>query len=174
MKKSEILCMPEYFDRYINTVEDIELNDALDKYGPVMFLKEKNIFEKIGHRVYAHGKWSIKDILQHLIDTERIFNYRALRFARNDKTILPGFEENLYAEISGANERSFDELLNEFNTLRKSTVDLFNSFDKKMLHCEGVCFNKNISVLAVGFVLAGHTLHHLNVIKERYYPLLKN
>ena len=172
MTKSEISFMPEYFDRYINLVEDIELKEALNKYGPEMFLKEKINLENIGDRVYAAGKWTVKDILQHLIDTERIFNYRALRFARNDKTILPGFDENIYADVSDANNRSLDDLLNEYVAVRQSAIALFGSFDKKMLNSEGVCFDKNISVLSIGFVLAGHPLHHLNVIKERYYPLI--
>jgi len=172
MKKSDIKVMPEYFDRYINEVEDIELNEALGKYGSGMFFKEKNNFEKIADRVYSPGKWTIKDILQHLIDAERIFNYRALTFARKDKTALPGFEENFYAEVSGANKRTFDDLLNEFDDLRKSTVSMFNSFDEQMLNSEGMCFNKDVSVLSIGFILAGHPLHHFNVIKEKYFPLI--
>jgi len=172
MKKSEIKFMPEYFDRYINLVENIELSDALSKYGPQMYVKEKDNLEKVGERVYAPGKWTVKDILQHLIDTERIFKYRALRFARNDKTLLPGFDENIYADVSGANNRSLDDLLNEYSFVRQSAIALFSSFHKKMLNSAGVCFDKNISVLSIGFVLAGHPLHHLNVIKERYYQLL--
>ncbi|MEO6696248.1 MAG: DinB family protein [Ignavibacteria bacterium] len=171
MKRSDIKTIPEYFDRYINEVEDIELNDALNKYGPEMFIKEKRNLELIGDKIYAAGKWTIKDILQHLIDTERIFCYRALRFARNDKTTLPGFDENYYAETASANERSVHEILKEYSSVRNSAVTLFNSFNKDALHNEGLCFDKNISVLAMGFVLAGHPIHHLNVIRERYYDL---
>lgn len=171
MKKSEIVTMPEYFDSYINLVDDINLNEALNTYGPDMFQKEKNNFEQVGDRIYSPGKWTIKDIIQHLIDTERIFAYRALRFARNDDTVLPGFDENYYGNVSQTNDRKLDDLLYEFNCVRLSSIALFNSFNNEMLQRSGICFDKNISVLAIGFVLAGHPLHHFNVIKERYYHL---
>src|ERR1700756_2838860 len=120
MKKSEIIKMPNYFDRYINLVENIDVIAALEKYGPASLEKEKAIFEKLGDKVYAPGKWTIKDILQHIIDAEKVFTYRALRFARNDKTELPGFNEDDYAAIANTKNRTIADLLEEFNLLRHS------------------------------------------------------
>jgi DinB superfamily len=168
MKKSEIKVMPEYFDGYINEIEDMELSDALDKYGPDLLIPLKEKLAELGDKVYSPGKWTINDILQHLIDAERIFNYRALTFARGDTTHLPGFEENDYAKVSNAGKRALDELLNEFQNVRKSTSDLFNSFGGDILEKSGVCNDKTISVLALGFTIAGHAYHHTKVIKERY------
>lgn len=171
MKKSDIKILPKYYDTYINKIEDIELKEALYNFGPNLLDTEKENLISIGDKVYAPGKWTVKEIIQHLVDSERVFNYRALRFARNDKTELPGYEENDYAVESNANIRSVEDLLNEFSNLRKSTIDLFSSFDEAMLMREGFCFSKNVSVLALGFIMAGHTLHHFNVIKEKYFGL---
>lgn len=171
MKKSDIKILPKYYDTYINKVDNIELIDALNNFGPNLLAGEKEILINLGDKVYAPGKWTVKEIIQHLIDSERIFNYRALRFARNDKTDLPGYEENEYAIESNANTRNIDDLLNEFIILRKSTIYLFTSLDEKMLMREGVCFNTNVSVLALGFIMSGHTLHHTNVMKEKYFGL---
>lgn len=171
MKKSDIKEKPKYFDRYINLLEDMRLSEAMDKYGKNLFEKDKEKLNKIGDKVYSPGKWTIKDILQHLIDTERIFNYRALTIARNDKLEIPGFEENDYAVETTADKRSLDELLSEYENLRKSTIDLFNSFDENLLMRSGICNDSNISVLAIGFVIAGHAFHHSKIIEERYFPL---
>jgi len=123
--------------------------------------------EKLLYR-YAEGKWTIKEILAHLIDDERIYAYRALRFARNDQTELPGFEQDAYALESGANERPLEELLEEFATVRRSTVALFNSFDDRVLTRSGVASGNVMSVRAAAYHIAGHELRHLNIIKERY------
>jgi uncharacterized damage-inducible protein DinB len=123
--------------------------------------------EKLSYR-YAKDKWTIKEILAHLIDDERIYAYRALRFARNDQTELPGFEQDAYAVESGANERSHDDLLEEFAAVRKSTIALFNSFDDRVFIRSGVASGNVMSVRAVAYHIAGHELRHLNIIKERY------
>lgn len=123
--------------------------------------------EKLSYR-YAEGKWTIKEIVAHLIDDERIYAYRALRFARNDQTELPGFEQDAYAVESTANERSLEDLLEEFATVRKSTIALFNSFDERVLTRSGVASGNVMSVRAIAYHLAGHELRHLNIIRERY------
>jgi uncharacterized damage-inducible protein DinB len=123
--------------------------------------------EKLTYR-YAEGKWTIKEILAHHIDDERIYAYRALRFARNDKSELPGFEQDDYAPESGANERSLDDLLDEFAAVRKSTIALFNSFNEHVLTRAGVASGNVMSVRAIAYHIAGHELHHMNIIKERY------
>lgn len=171
MKQSDIKTMPEYFDRYIKSVEDIELEEALSKYSVNLFYPYMSKLAETGNKTYAPGKWTVNNILQHIIDSERVFCYRALRFARNDSTLLPGFDENKFADESMADKRTVEDLLQEMDSVRKSSIDLFRSFDGKMLMREGICFNKNISVLAIGFVIAGHSLHHINFIKEKYLTL---
>ena len=117
---------------------------------------------------YAEGKWTIKELIQHLIDTERVFCYRALCFARNDKTSLPGFDQDLFVANCNANVRNYKELLHEMTILRKGTIQLFKSFSKEALLRIGNGSGKNMSVRAVGFIISGHQQHHLNIIKERY------
>ncbi|HTQ66545.1 MAG TPA: DinB family protein [Puia sp.] len=123
--------------------------------------------EKLLYR-YAPGKWTIKEILAHIIDDERIYTYRALRFARNDKTELPGFEQDDYALHSGANDRKLKDIFKEYQAVRNATIEFFSGLDKKALTWSGVA-NKNImSVRAAVYHIAGHELHHINLIKERY------
>jgi uncharacterized damage-inducible protein DinB len=123
--------------------------------------------EKLTYR-YAEGKWTIKEILAHIVDDERIYAYRALRFARNDKTELPGFEQDDYAIYSGANDRDIKDILEEFATVRHATISLFEGFDREALLRAGVADGKVMSVRAAAFHIAGHELHHINIIKERY------
>lgn len=172
MKRSDIPVMPEFFDRYINRVEDIDLLEALKKYDNFEAIISTDILTALGDQVYAPGKWTVNDIIQHTIDTERIMSYRALRFARNDKTALPGFDEDLFGNTANANKRQLDDLLEEFRLVRQSTMALFKSFDDDMLLRTGICFHKKVSVIAIGFILVGHPLHHAHIIEERYLPLL--
>ncbi len=173
MKRSDLKEIPKYFDRYINLVEDIELLDALERYGASFLEKEKSNFEKQGDKVYAPGKWTIKDLLQHMIDAERVFAYRALRFSRNDKTELPGFDEDHYAANVSTKNRTVADLLEEFKNVRTSTIQLFKGLEAEALQREGIASGNKISVLAIGFTLCGHPIHHLKVIKERYFPLIQ-
>jgi len=103
-----------------------------------------------------------------MIDTERVFAYRALCFARQDKTSLPSFDENSYADHSGANRRDWYDLIEEFKAVRRSTEILFRSFNKKQLETVGIANQHPVSVMAMGFVIAGHVNHHLRILKERY------
>lgn len=123
--------------------------------------------EKLTYR-YAEGKWTIKELLVHLIDDERIYAYRALRFARNDKTELPGFEQDNYALHSGANERDIKDILMEFTAVRKATISLFEGLDGEALLRAGTADGKVMSVRAAAYHIAGHELRHINIIKERY------
>ena len=117
---------------------------------------------------YSEGKWTIKEIIQHLIDTERIMAYRALRFARKDRNELSGFDENDYVLNSKGNQRDVGELLEEMKLLRKTTILMFKNFDESDLLNIGVANGSNMSVRALGYIIAGHQLHHMNIIKERY------
>lgn len=123
--------------------------------------------EKLSYR-YAEGKWSIKEIMLHVTDAERIFAYRALRFARKDKTELPGFEENDYTPASNADSRSMDSIMSEFTAVRNATIELFKNLTEAQLNESGSANNKRISVRALGYSIAGHELHHIEVIRERY------
>ena len=117
---------------------------------------------------YAEGKWTIKEIIGHLIDAERIFAYRMLRFARKDATDLPGFDENEYVPASEANERSIHGLLEEFTTVRAGTFSLWRSLTNEMLQRSGTVNGNRLSVRALAYITCGHEIHHLAVIKERY------
>ena len=117
---------------------------------------------------YAEGKWTIKELMQHCIDAERIFNYRALRFARNDKTELKGFEQDDFNEMANANDRDFRELLAEFHAVRTSTIVLYRSFTNEMLQRIGTASGNLMSVRALGYLTVGHLNHHLKVFQERY------
>lgn len=117
---------------------------------------------------YAEGKWTVKEVLQHIIDAERIFAYRALCFARKDATPLPGFEENDYAANSKADQRKWKDIVKEFEAVRRSTETLFGSFDDEQLDTAGTSSGKSNYVMAIGFIIAGHANHHIKVTKERY------
>ncbi|MEK7726872.1 MAG: DinB family protein [candidate division KSB1 bacterium] len=119
------------------------------------------------HR-YAAGKWTIKETLVHISDDERIYAYRALRFARNDSTELPGFEQDDFARASNANARDLNDILDELATVRNATISLFNSFDEEALLRKGRADGKIMSVRAAAYHIAGHELHHMNIIKARY------
>lgn len=123
--------------------------------------------EKSDHR-YAPNKWSIKELLQHMIDTERVFSYRALRISRNDKTPMAGFDENYFAANAPVEHRKFDDLVKEFLLLREATDLMISSFQEHQLNYIGNASNTSISLRALCFIIYGHNLHHLKVLKERY------
>ncbi len=158
-----------YFQNYINQVPDdgnllTHLKDIQKETEQlVLSLPE----EKWAYR-YAEGKWTIKDILVHLMDAERIFAYRALRFSRADQTPLAGFDENVYVPMANANARKIKDILKEGTLLRASTIAFIKSLDRKALKRKGVSSNKDISVAALANLIYGHQRHHLNIIRERY------
>ena len=117
---------------------------------------------------YAEGKWSIKQMFQHVIDTERIFAYRALAIARKEPAALLGFDENEYAKNGTAANRNWKDMLTEWRVVRQSTNLLFGSFTEEQLKCMGTASGLPISVNALGFIIFGHALHHLHILKERY------
>ena len=158
-----------YTIRYIGLLPDggLVLKYLQDNFETTRRLLLSLPPEKLLFR-YAEGKWTIKEILMHIVDDERIYAYRALRFARNDKTELPGFEQDDYARYSGANERSIEDILEEFATVRRATISLFQGFDSEALVRSGIANGQVMSVRAAAYHIAGHELRHINVIKERY------
>lgn len=158
--------------RYISLTADLPVLAVLTAQDKLVTAAEKISLDQLKGLSYAEGKWTVADILQHLIDTERILSYRALRIARNDHTPLPGFDEAYFAGFTLASQRSIDGLLEEFDLLRRATIALYRSFDDAMLQRSSLCGGIQISVLALGYLIAGHTLHHLQIIRDRYLPLL--
>jgi len=128
--------------------------------------------EEQGRFAYAPGKWTLKEMLVHVIDTERIFAYRALRIARGDQTPLPGFEQDDYVPTSGANARSIQNILAEYDTVRAATLSLLQSFGPEHVSRTGTASGNPVSVRALGFLMAGHEAHHLHILQERYLPQL--
>lgn len=162
---------PSYFNNYIalahegsseGIIETLQL--SLEQF----FLILSNLPEDKLLYAYEEGKWTIKELVGHIIDTERILAYRALRIGRNDKVNLLSFDENDFVANSNANDIPFVELLKEFSLLRKSTIAMYQSFNDTMLKRIGLMSGSNVSTQALGYVLSGHVIHHLNILKERY------
>jgi hypothetical protein len=173
MKRSALYPLPEYFDRYINKCDDVELVDAIQISIGELDKIPVDKWKAIGNKTYAPGKWTVKDILQHLIDTERIFTYRAMAFARNEKQSLPSFSEDDYANIASANNRTIESLVDELRMVHKSSKLLFQSFTPEMLAKMGKGFKGEYLVASIGFILPGHQRWHFQVLEEKYYPLLE-
>lgn len=169
--KSDQLPVNEYatfYAGYIQALENVELIEELEICVHEFIKFVQNIpMDKFDYR-YAEGKWTIKDIIQHLIDAERIFSYRALRISRNDKTPLPGFDENFYVDNTNANDRSIQDLLTELAVVRQSTLSLYKSFTQEQLARIGTASDKEVSVRAIGFIIIGHQKHHQKIFEERY------
>ncbi len=171
MNKSSIVPLPAFFDRYINLVQEYNLLKALTMSLEAHAHLPWNQLEALGDKVYAAGKWTIKSIIQHMIDTEKIITYRALRFSRNDVTALPGFDEDHFADNADADHRTLSDLRTEQALLRQVSLQMFQSFTPAMFQRKGLASNNEISVLALGFVVVGHELHHWNIIRDRYLTL---
>ena len=158
----------EWYHGYIGLVPEDDINEAfINQTAAFNAFIDSIPADKHDYR-YAPGKWTIREVLQHVIDAERVFAYRALRFARKDGTPLPGFDENLFAANARADKRHWDHLVEEFKVVRRSSQILFNSFEEDQLESEGISSGSPTYVLAIGYTLVGHALHHLRVTRERY------
>jgi hypothetical protein len=166
MKRSE-LELPEYFDRYINLTDDVTVLEALQTSLSELQTLDLEPLRQLGSWVYAPGKWTINDLIQHIIDTERVFSYRALAFARGERSVQ-SYDENEYAQQAKAVDRTLEDLLEEAIALRLATLKLFKSFTPEMLQKTGMGFRGPYSVHAIGYILAGHQRWHLEVIRDRY------
>jgi hypothetical protein len=169
MKRSDLKFMPKFFDRYILLIDkNAELIEKLENTkNDFEYVKDKLL--KFENYRYQANKWTPKDILQHIIDNERIQSYRSLAFARGDHSILPGYEENLYAQNTNANDRTIPDLLEEFKICRDASAMLFKNFKDEQLLKTGICFEIEVTPLALGFQIIGHAVHHLNILNERYF-----
>ena len=168
MTRPDFNTLPEFHKRYVQHVKDYDVLEAMKISSKETLGLVRSISEEMGEHRYAAGKWSIKELLCHMMDTERILAYRALRFARNDKTNLPGFEENDYAPQANANNRNIKQIADEMERLRQTTIDLFVNFTPEMLERKGLANNLELSVLNLGYIISGHESHHRAILKERY------
>jgi hypothetical protein len=159
-----------YFENYIQLVSQEgksileNLEDSQREFENVLrnLPKEKQEF------AYAEGKWTIKELIQHIIDTERVFCYRAMCFARNDQTSLPGFDQDIFVDNGNANQLDYNDLLDEMAILRKGTILQFKNLSEEALLRIGVGSGNKMSVRALGYLFSGHQIHHLNIVQERY------
>lgn len=161
------------FAPYASMYNDLVPDDGLvlkhlkDNLGKIKNFVLALPAEKLDYR-YAEGKWTIKEILVHIIDDERIYAYRTLRFARKDNTELPGFEQDDYANNSCANQRNIENIFSEYEAVRHSTIAMFNGFAKEVFNRSGIASGNIMSVRAAVYHIAGHELHHFNLIQNRY------
>lgn len=170
MKTSE-LAVGDYnpfYEPYIAALGDVDLMTMLKKQKENFPQFIASIPDNKWQSAYAEGKWTIAETLVHILDAERVFQYRALRFARNDQTPLPGFDQDAYVPVSEANGRSKEEVIEEYRIIRESSIALFSGFDADVLRRKGTASNSVMSVGALGFIICGHQRHHKLVIKERY------
>jgi hypothetical protein len=168
MNKPDSTEYAPYFDKYISLAPEGEIVARLDEQIESTLSLIRGLSEAQGDHRYAPDKWSVKEVIGHLIDTERIFAYRALRFARNDATPLSGFDENNFVANADFGSRSLANLAEEFEYTRRSHIYLFKNLDGEASLRRGVSNNNELSVRAIAYILAGHELHHVEILRTRY------
>jgi hypothetical protein len=168
MPRPDLKQVPEWYHGYIKLVQGNDFLGEMKKQTPDMIRFLKKIPAAKWNFRYAKGKWTLKDLLQHMIDAERIFAYRALCFARQDQTPLPSFDENMYADNARTAKREWKDMVEELKLVRQANEIMFSSFDKKQLSTIGTASGKQFSVNDIGYIMVGHLAHHLNIIRERY------
>ncbi len=157
-----------YYEKYIQLVKGESVDEIIKNHSSALKDFYNNLPESKADFAYADKKWTVKELLQHLIDAERVFSYRALRISRKDETPLPSFDENSFAENSNAGKRNLDSLKKEWNAVRTSTDLLLQSFTNEQLNERGVAGNNPVTGNAIAFIMYGHLLHHQNILTERY------
>ena len=165
----------EYPVFYFPFIQNVPQEDALEAMRMVHADTQTilgNLTEEQGRFSYGEGKWTIKALVGHMIDCERIYQYRALCVARGEKTALPGFDQDLYVGESNAEERSLESLVQEFGAVRQASIALFSSFTDAMMDRVGNANGYDLSVRSIAFIVSGHEYHHMNVLKEKYLPKL--
>ena len=159
---------PDFYANYVALATGSEINEVIQHHSETIHQFYNNIPEDKADFAYAAGKWTVKDLLQHLIDAERVFVYRATRFARKDSQALLGFSEDDYAANANANNRTLQSLKDELLSLRTSTDLFLQSLNDSQLQQVGWANNNSITVNAISFIIFGHLLHHKNILQERY------
>lgn len=158
----------EYYSKYIDRVPDGDIVETLKRDTPETLEFLRSIPESKFDFQYAPGKWTIRQVVGHLSDGERVFQYRAWRFSRGDRIPVPGFEENDYVANGPFMRVSMPDLIAEFENLRHASIHLFSNLDEEAMSRWGIANDAEVSVRAIAFIIAGHTSHHLQVLKERY------
>jgi uncharacterized damage-inducible protein DinB len=163
----------KYVKRYLDQIPSENWIGELKKSGDKTVELYSNLTEEQSLFAYAEGKWTLKELLLHLSDTERIFQYRILAFARGEKAELPGFDEEKYAANSFADKRSLESLIEEYELVRKSSQIMLETFEPSVLSNTGTANGNQLAVETIGKLIVGHNYHHLSIIEERYLPGLK-
>jgi len=159
-----------YYSRYVAHVPDGEILTTLEEQSSATLEMLRGISEPQADARYAPDKWSIKEVVGHITDTERIFAYRALRIARAGETPLPGFEQDGYVRHAGFDKHKLSDLAREFELVRQANLFLFRTLDEAAWHRRGTASEQEVSVRALAYIIAGHELHHVGILKERYLP----
>lgn len=157
-----------YFDRYIQLIPESDVISALKNNHQSTLSFIENIPAEKAEHAYAENKWTVKQVLNHIIDTERILCYRALRFSRGDGQLVASFDENKYAANARLTDSSLALLADEFNSVRSSTRLFYSQLSEKEWMLKGKLSSGEVNVLSLGYFIGGHTQHHINIIKERY------
>ena len=158
-----------YYEKYVSLVSDDDILATLQKQPPELAALLSKHNESDGELRYAPGKWSVKEVLGHVIDSERVFAYRALRIARNDSTPMEGFEQDDYVKYGPFGQGSLAALIEEFRSVRLATVSLFRGLDEAAWLRRGVANKNEVTVRALAYIIAGHELHHKKILQEKYF-----
>jgi hypothetical protein len=161
-----------YAEQYVVLVSGDDILGALGNQLKQTTTLFSGRSERDGNFRYAPGKWTVKDVVGHVADTERIFAYRAMRFARGDQTPLSGFEQDDYVRGARFSERKLADVVEEYCDVRRANLDLFRSLDDEAWRRRGVANNSSVTVLALAYIIAGHELHHRKILEERYFPAI--
>lgn len=159
---------PEFYAGYVAQVPDGDVVEALIGGAEIAAALLLDVDDETADRAYAPGKWTLKEVLLHCADAERIFAYRALRIARGDATPLPGWDENAYTPESGAADRSLESIIDELESVREATVTLLQGLPESAWSRSGTANGRPVTVRAIAWMMAGHLLHHLAIIQDRY------
>jgi hypothetical protein len=162
----------EYYEKYVALIPGTDILGTLEGQRLVMSQLLGARSEREGNFRYAPDKWTVKEVIGHVTDSERIFAYRALRFARGDRTPLAGFEQDGYVKNGGFGERTLEDLAEEFADVRGATITLLNGLDQAAWQRRGVASNNEVSVRALAYIIAGHELHHRRILEEKYLPAI--
>ena len=172
MNRPEATEYADYYANYISKVPGSDVLSVLESQRLQMLQLFAGRSERDGSFRYAPGKWTVKEVLGHITDTERIFSYRALRIARGDQTPLPGFEQDDYVRSGAFGDRTLAGLAEEFGAVRTASVSLLRSFNEEAWSRRGMASQKEVTVRAIGFMIAGHQIHHRIILEERYFPAI--
>ncbi|MBZ5855846.1 DinB family protein [Flavihumibacter profundi] len=162
------LVYADFYTNYVALVKEAPIEKALSKNTEEFLDLLDDIPGSMINHAYGEGKWTVKEVLQHIIDAERVFSYRIIRIARLDGTPMASFDENKWMENANTAKRKWSDMVKEFKFLRKSNLLMIADFSKEQLNATGTASNQPVSTAALCYILAGHVKHHMNILKERY------